>query len=102
MNGRYKLDGKTPVEVDDLMEWAKWMEAADRYVGKTSVGVVKVSTVFLGLDHGFGSHHPVLFETMVFGGKLDQDDERYSTWDAAEAGHVRWVEKVRQVEASAP
>lgn len=56
---------------------------------------VSVSTIWLGLDHGFGSSTPVIFETMVFGGPLDQQMERYSTLIAAEAGHERWVAAAR-------
>jgi len=35
---------------------------------------VMVSTVFLGLDHSFGPREstPVLFETMIFGGKYNE------------------------------
>lgn len=32
--------------------------------------------------------------TMVFGGLLDGQQERYSTWGQAEAGHRVWVERV--------
>lgn len=34
------------------------------------------------------------FETMIFGGEHDQYQERYSTWDEAEAGHKRAIELV--------
>ncbi len=57
---------------------------------------VYISTVFLAIDHSFGDGPPLLFETMVFGGELDQSQERYSTWDEAEAGHKAWVERVKQ------
>jgi hypothetical protein len=50
---------------------------------------VYVSTVFLGLDHSFGEGPPQLFETMIFGGEHDEYQERYSTWDEAEAGHKK-------------
>lgn len=59
---------------------------------------VFVFTVFLGLDHQFfykGPQH--LFETVVFGGKLDGEIERYSTWEEAEKGHKRWAEKVKGI-----
>jgi hypothetical protein len=35
---------------------------------------------------------------MVFGGVLDGEQERYLTWDAAEAGHSRWVAGVQIAE----
>ena len=52
--------------------------------------------VFLGLDHAFGGGAPVLWETMVFGGKLDQEQDRCSgSREQAEAMHARMVEKVK-------
>ncbi len=49
---------------------------------------VLVSTVWLGLDHQFfTSGPPLIFETMVFGGPLDEYQQRYSTEDAARRGH---------------
>jgi len=94
MSNNYILNGKMPVSCDDLMTWAKWFETADRHVAKTNIGDVKISTVFLGLNHNWGSGPPLLFETMVFGGELDGEQERYSTWDEAEKGHKRMVERV--------
>jgi hypothetical protein len=81
------------VPVDDLLEWGRWFQTADRHVARTDLPGCEVSTVFLGLDHSWGGGPPVLFETMVFGGPFDQAQERYSTWAEAEAGHARWVEK---------
>lgn len=83
----YKLEGKKVVEVEDVLEWSKWFEKADRHVAKDESHGVGVSTVFLGLDHNFGSGPPLLFETMVFGGKLDGEMDRYHTWQEAEIGH---------------
>ena len=96
--GKYTLDGHTPVLCDDLMEWGKWMEKRGvRKVGKTMIGRVRVSTVFLGLDHSFDNGPPILFETMVFGGPMDQYEDRYRTWDEAEVGHRVIVEQVKQI-----
>lgn len=91
MNGRYILDGHTPVPVDDLMEWAGKIEKQDRRVALTEQDGITVSTVFLGLDHSMNSGPPVLFETMIFGGKEDQYCERYCTWEEAEKGHEEAV-----------
>jgi hypothetical protein len=94
MIDKYILRGKTPVPVKGLFEWGEWMQTADRRVAHDDIDGVSVSTVFLGLDHGFGHGAPKLFETMVFG--LDDDyQERYSTWAEAEAGHARAVAIVR-------
>lgn len=86
MNDMYILDGKKIVPCD-LMTWAKWFEKANRHVARTVEGEVKVSTVFLGIDHAFGDGPPLLFETMIFGGQHNQYQERCSTWEEAEAMH---------------
>lgn len=60
---------------------------------------VMVSTVFLGLDHSFNfmdsGHAPVLWETMVFGGPVDQEMDRYTSLEAAKAGHEVMVGRVK-------
>jgi hypothetical protein len=88
-------DDHNPVVVTDSLEWAEWFEDAKRKVANTEIGDVRISTVFLGLDHSFeifnGSmkdYKPILFETMIFGGEHDQYQERYATWEEAEAGHA--------------
>ena len=87
MSDHWILEGKTPKKVD-LMTWAKWFEKAERHVAKTEKDGVKVSTVFLGVDHSFGDGPPLLYETMIFGGEHDQYQERFQDWDAAVAGHA--------------
>ena len=81
---------------DDVREWGRAFEDMDaRIVDRMQVSdEALVSTVFLGLDHGFGGT-PLWFETMVFGGPLDQETERYTTYEAAETGHRLMVERVR-------
>ena len=49
----------------------------------------------LGLDHAW-SGPPLLFETMVFGGELDEFQERYTSKPDALAGHARAVARVLQ------
>lgn len=109
----YKLIGRLPVPVEDLFEWASWLESSDvkRIVAKTDVGPLQVSTVFLAIDYDFsGRGPPILFETMVFGGEAPQivcgrdlGDwsesycNRYSTWDEAEKGHAVAVEWAREI-----
>ena len=94
----YTLDEKgTPVHEPDMMTWARWFESADRKVAKETIGEAEVSTVFLGLDHNWGDGPPILWETMVFGGPLDQEQERCSgSREQAEAMHAEMVAKVRQ------
>ena len=94
----YLLDkDKNPVPAS-LMEWANWFEGADkRRVKNTTVEKgVDISTVFLGLDHGFDPSPeaaPILFETMIFGGKYDQNLQwRYETWQQALINHEKIVD----------
>lgn len=37
------------------------------------------------------SETPLLFETMIFGGKNDGFTKRYATWEEAERGHTEAV-----------
>ena len=102
--GYYILDAnRAVVPVEDLTEWAEWWGKDDRIVGHTQVSnEVRVSTVFIGIDHRFsGMGPPLLFETMVFGGKLDQELWRYSSWDDAEVGHEIAVRKAKAALADA-
>lgn len=97
----YLLAGTEVVSTDDMREWAHWFERTDRHIAATEVAEgVRVSTVFLGVDHGWGDTAPVLFETMVFGGLLDGEIERYTTYHAAEQGHEAMIERVRQAMAT--
>lgn len=92
MNGKYILNEDGSVRLEpDLMVWAEWFETAKRHVALDELpGGVKVSTVFLGLDHSFGfSGAPILFETMIFGGEHDQYQDRYATREEAIAGHAK-------------
>jgi len=96
MNDRYILKDGVPVPEPDLFAWVKWLEDDDhRRVASTEVGAARISTVFLGLDHAFGGGTPVLFETMVFGGELDEHQQRYYTLEEAMIGHERIVAVVR-------
>jgi hypothetical protein len=94
----YTLDEKgVPQACNDLATWASWFETADRVVAQDDIGGSMVSTIFLGLDHSFDEGaQPILYETIVFGGKLDDEQERYSTREEAEAGHKRMVARLRK------
>lgn len=80
-------DGRTPEPCEDVQVWAQWFESADRQVADDHVGDIHVSTIFLGLDHSWSGTLPLLFETMVFGGALNDNEWRYATWEEAEVGH---------------
>ena len=95
MSDRYILNGHDAVEEPDLIKWAQWFQIANRTVRKEPVGNVDVYTMFLGLDYSFGGGKPLLFETMVFGGPLDQECDRCSTWEAAEQMHEKMCDRVK-------
>ena len=47
-----------------------------------------LSTVWLGLDHGWGGERPLIFESMLFfGRRSDLDCRRSSTLEEARQGH---------------
>ena len=89
----YTLEGRVAVKVAP-QALAGRPSQAERTVAKTTVGNVLVSTVFLIVDHQLGDGPPLLFETMVFGGELDQEQERCSTWEEAEVMHKIMCERV--------
>lgn len=91
-------DERRPVECADVVTWGKMMKDRSRVVAQTHVrDKVGVSTVFIGIDHRFDDKGPpLLFETLIFGGKLDGDMWRYSSWDDAEVGHEAAVRKAKR------
>ena len=101
MSDRYILgdDGKTPVPCEDMIEWGNWMNVpGNRTVKQEHINGKFISTVFLALDHSFGSGEPLLFETMVFSGPSagagEEFCERSHTWEEAWETHKRAVEQV--------
>jgi len=92
----YILKDKVPVKEPDILKWAKWIGERDNtIVIQTNLpGDILVSTVFLGIDHAFGDTEPILFETMVFGGEHSDYQERYHTWEEAEAGHQEAIDMI--------
>ena len=95
MSDKYVLDASgNAIAEPDPVKWARWFERCERHVALTRIGDARISTVFLGLDHSFGSGPPLLWETMVFGGKFDGEQERYSTFEDASRGHDAMVGKI--------
>lgn len=94
----YILEGKTP-RLADPMEWAKWFGTTDRHIGNDVIGGVRISTVFLGVDHKWEDGPPLLFETMIFGGPHGEYQTRSSTWDEAEQQHAVAVALVKSTAA---
>lgn len=95
----YKLDeNNNPVKAKDNKDFFDWH---DKNMHKTIVmqqefDGLRVSTVFLGLDHSFprDDKRPLLWETMIFGGKHHQYQERYYSFNDALDGHFKALELV--------
>jgi hypothetical protein len=85
-------------------QWAEMMrDPAIKRVCGDMVDGLAVSTVWLGMNHAFGSGRPLIFETMIFdhtdGSKRPWADlwmTRYSTMDEAIAGHRYVVAALKQ------
>lgn len=85
MSDFYDRDGK-PLT---LLEWAhKYEDREYRQVAEDNNGEVRVSTIWLGVDHNWSEGRPLYYETMIFGGPLDQTQWRWHTEKEAVAGHV--------------
>lgn len=87
----------------DFMEWAAIFRSIDRHVADTydQTTRVRVSTVYLGLDHNIFGPTPLIYETMAFrhggDGELPEvvDMERTPNRVAALAAHDRMVVALR-------
>ena len=94
----YILDASgNPVVEKDLFKWAEWCESNSRLVAHDKIDGVEVSTIFLAIDHNFMGEYdsPALWETKVFGGKMDGEIKRCSgSIEQAEAMHSEMIKAV--------
>ena len=91
----YILKNKKIIEVDSIYEWAA-SGGSHKRVAFDNFGDVDVSTIFTGLDMRYNSEGaPLVFETMIFGGEHDQYQKRHTTYEEAEAGHMKACELVK-------
>lgn len=81
----------------------RWSELAERGFYKNVLRHrldmnVMVSTVWLGLDHGYGDHRQIFetmsFEDMIASGASETVCKRYATAIAAIIGHFRVLRRV--------
>jgi hypothetical protein len=93
----YVLDADNHVVEADISAWGEFMENDSRRVSYTQItSEIEVSTVFIGIDHRhYGKGPPILFETMIFGGPLDGQEWRYSSYDDAQTGHEMAIKSAR-------
>ena len=88
MSDKYILnEAGEPEACEDFVRWANWFELNERHVACDNIKGVRVSTVFLGINHNWSEGPPVLWETMIFGGEHDEYQRRYTSRADAEAGH---------------
>lgn len=90
-------DGRTPIPCADPDEWRDWFLGSpeQRIVAKTQIGVVEVSTAFIGANtEADFSIKPHLFETLVRGGPHDGVTSKAATWEEAEQQHKLMCERL--------
>ena len=86
-----------PTPSDNLEQWVKWFETANRIVAKTRDEQAVILTLFLGINYNWQRKGPpVLWETLVFGGGNDGDAQRYDSLEAAKTGHEEMVAKCKR------
>lgn len=99
----YRLDENNiprPISINGALELQEAIRQDSRArVGETYVldandVKMRVSTVFLAVDHGHIDTQPILFETMIFGGMLDGSQWRYLTYEDAKKGHENIVQAI--------
>lgn len=102
-NMRYILVNGVATPEKDLNKWATWLgDINNKRIKQYLINDVRVSTVFLGINHNFGGNgDPILFETLVFGGKYNDEMYRYCTKEEAIKGHDKITLKVAKSESNA-
>lgn len=84
-----------------LNQWSLSRELGDPNIEKDRINGYRISTVWLGLNHGWGDCLQI-FETMIFEDTENGDcafdtyQERYSTLEEAREGHQRACKFVRE------
>lgn len=73
-----------------LVSW-RWLVSMCAWLSRRAS--IRVSTVFLCIDHSFGGGRPILWETMIFGGRHNGNQWRYSSLEEAQQGHIEAVAK---------
>lgn len=79
-----------PVMERDIEAWSRWFQRADRSIARTVVAAdLTVLTTFRGVgEMDESGDAPALFETRVFGGVLDGEEQWHRTRLEALDGHA--------------
>ncbi len=103
MGRYYILRDDQVIEEPDHAKWLEWHETSYekvRAVAQTGTKFGRVETAFLGMNLTLAQDAPpLLFETRVKGGWLDDEWERFPTLAKAQAGHEAWVARIHELEA---
>lgn len=97
------------VSFDTPQAYTAWKDENDPNdeffrVDETIEGDVRVSTVLLPIDHSLGTGYedPVIFETLVFGGRHDGHMGRTTSYMSAKRMHARIAKMVFPKTADGP
>lgn len=92
--GFYVLDDRGSVhQAANIHEWGAFFEQTEkRRVKETRIGKARVSTVFTGVDY---LDPPRLWETMVFGGRIDGAGRKATSLEQALLDHDALCGEVR-------
>ena len=85
------LDGTTTPMPADILSYLAWAKTNSRTVSSHVLDDCRVSTMFMCLNLRMAPGPPLLFETLILGGKFDGWLWQYQTWEAASAFHDRVV-----------
>lgn len=92
----YNMDGEQ-ISID---EWCENFQPIEkRIVGRDVVKGYLVSTVLLGIDHGWNSPVPIIFETMIFKNDCNMEElymDRYPDKANALACHKQIVDMLER------
>jgi len=88
----YKLVNRVtvPISLDEALDLTG--EQMGHHIALSRLADCKVSTIFLCINHNFErTDAPILFETMIFGGKYDKSCHRYPGWKNYSIQLPRWM-----------
>jgi hypothetical protein len=71
----------------NIFKWGQGMASFDPLLADDYMEEVRVTTIFLGMDNSNSDGPPLLFETIITGGWLDQFRIRCTTYEEAEIMH---------------
>ncbi len=92
----YTLNGKVYEPCPPEVAQAQWEDLSQLVLLASTISEeVSVFTIFLGIDHRTDQGGPpILFETLVVGGRWDGCYERYTSYETAETRHHQIVSEV--------